>query len=75
MSPTGNTTHSVAGETLGPCSGLAICHYSDSSGFYLFYCDPCWNVVTDTWHQSLNNAKSQAEFEYSGIADKWRVVA
>ncbi|WP_146575013.1 hypothetical protein [Botrimarina hoheduenensis] len=70
--PTGNTTHRVGGEVAGPCAGLAICSYDNDRGFYLFYCDERWEPATDTWHQTLDDAKAQAAFEYSGIEDHWR---
>jgi hypothetical protein len=31
---------------------------------YLFYCDPSWNVITDTWHQDVAAAIDQANFEF-----------
>lgn len=48
-------------------AGLAICQYEGEDAFYLFGCDPEWRTVTDTWHQTLDGAKSQAEFEYEGV--------
>jgi hypothetical protein len=60
-----------------------ICRYRDDTkykgesdtGFYLFYCDTDWNIVTDTWHESLDAAKRQARFEYDGIDNHWRPPA
>ena len=37
-------------------------------------CDPAWNTVTDTWHETLEDALEQAEFEYEGVAETWNVV-
>jgi hypothetical protein len=42
------------------------------AGIYLFYCDDQWQVLADTWHPSVNNAKAQAEFEYEGISELWK---
>ena len=70
--PTGNTVHSVGGEVIGPVAGLAICSTTDGHGFYLFYCGPKWDEITDTWHQSVDDAKAQAEFEYHGISSLWQ---
>ena len=50
-------------------AGLAICRAPD--GFYLFGCDAEWNTVTDTWHESLEDAQHQAGFEHEGIDDTW----
>lgn len=66
-----NCRHVVHGQMLGPARGLAICRYNGDPGFYLFYCDDQWNVLADTWHDSLAAARSQAEFEYEGVADTW----
>lgn len=70
--PTGACRHIVAGELLGAAAGLAICQYKSDEGFYLFYCDAQWNVITDTWHGTLEDAKAQAEFEYEGVSTTWQ---
>ena len=56
-------------------AGLAICQYPDDPGYYLFRCDSDWQSITDTYHESIEEAKSQAEFEYVGIAAKWQGFA
>ena len=33
--------------------------------------DETWQPVTDTWHETLEDAKHQAEFEYEGVASTW----
>lgn len=71
---TGNCRHVVRGELQGPAAGLAICRYDDETAFYLFGCDAVWNVVTDTWHETLDDALKQAELEYEGITATWQVV-
>ena len=43
--------------------------------YYLFYCDAEWEPVTDTWHQTLEAAKGQAEFEYRGVTTTWESAA
>jgi hypothetical protein len=40
--------------------------------FYLFGCDSDWNMVTDTLHHTLKEAKEQAESEYVGSLETWR---
>jgi hypothetical protein len=67
---TGNCRHFAHGELVHPAAGLAICRDSDG-GFLLFGCDAGWNTVTDTWHESLEDARYQAEFEYEGIDGTW----
>jgi|SRR6266446_2960332 len=71
---TGRTKQVVRGVLMGAMSGLAICRPQGSEEFYLFGCDGDWNVVTDTWHQSLDDAKEQAEFEYEGVSKTWSYV-
>ena len=63
---TGRTRHVVARVEVGGFAGLAI-EYPNDRGFYLFYCDGEWGVVTDTYHDSVENAVDQAEFEFSGV--------
>jgi hypothetical protein len=71
--PTGRTTH-VAGEIeLGPAAASAIGRYPQSEGFYLLYLDAATDVMTDTFHDSIDGAFAQAAFEYVGL--EWRAVA
>ncbi len=65
---TGNCKHTVGGVRQSPASGLAICQYENAGGFYLFSCDSQWNCITDTYHETLEEAKQQAEFEYAGVS-------
>jgi hypothetical protein len=74
-SHTGKCRQIVAGVVQGPAAGLAICQYSGEQAYYLFGCDAEWNIVTDTWHESLGDALRQAEFEYSGVCSTWRTSA
>ena len=68
---TGNCRQIVAGVLQGAAAGLAICQYEGEDSFYLFGCDENWQCVTDTWHQTLDDAKHQAEFEYEGVSGTW----
>lgn len=70
--PTGNCRHTVAGKVRGPAAGLAICRHDGEQAVYLFGCDEDWNVVTDTWHETLQDALKQAEFEYEGVTMTWK---
>jgi hypothetical protein len=72
---TGQTKQIVRGVLMGAMAGLVICQPPDSQDFYLFGCDADWNVVTDTWHQTLEEAREQAEFEYEGVSQTWISVA
>ncbi|WP_165074920.1 hypothetical protein [Paludisphaera rhizosphaerae] len=70
--PTGNCRQVVAGVLQGPAAGLMICQYEGEKGYYLFGCDANWCAITDTYHQSIEEAMSQAEFEYEGVTETWR---
>ena len=56
---------------MGSMAGLAICQYEGEDSFYLFGCDKDWQTITDSWHQTLAEAKRQAEFEYECIGKTW----
>lgn len=64
--PSGGAREFARGKPFVP-AGLAICREA-GTGFYLFGCDGEWNTVTDTWHETVEDAQHQAEFEYEGIA-------
>ncbi len=70
--PTGACRHIVAGELKGPVAGLAICKYEADAGYYLLYCDREWNPITDTYHNSVEAAKHQAELECTGVSSTWQ---
>ena len=57
--------------------GLAIAAYEDKNGIpkqetYLFFCDENWEVENDTYHDSVDAAKAQAEMTFTGIDEKWK---
>ena len=72
VTPTGFTRHVVRGVPFGPATGLAIARYVGSDGYYLFYLGPDGRVATDTWHESVQRAFSQAALEYEGL--RWSAV-
>jgi hypothetical protein len=69
---TGGCRQIVAGILQGSAAGLAICQYEGERCFFLFGCDADWNSMTDTWHETLDEALSQAEFEYVGVSKTWQ---
>jgi hypothetical protein len=68
--PTGGTIHRGPDGVVPSASALAIAE--GEAGIYLLYCDREWEVLADTWHLSVRDAKAQAEFEYDGISKVWR---
>jgi hypothetical protein len=76
--PTGRTRHylgaivvddgELEGGTLIPAAAaLAIAHYLTEDGYYLFGLDVRGDVQSDTWHETIEDALAQAEFEYEGL--------
>jgi hypothetical protein len=72
--PTGNTVHMLAGGVFPPFRGLAVIEEATGGPYYLLYCDKDWHSLTDTWHETLDQAKAQAEFEFEGISRSWRTL-
>lgn len=68
--PTGGTIHRGPDGVIPSASALAV--VTGETGVFLFYCDREWQVLADTWHSSVNDAKAQAEFEYEGISKVWK---
>lgn len=56
---------------MGRPAGIAICHDAGKSCFSLFYCDSSWLPITDTWHETLDAARKQAESEFAGVSTTW----
>lgn len=69
--PTGACRHLSPSGVLGPAAGLLICGHPEST-VYLYSCDENWGPFTDTWHESVEEAKRQAEFEYVGSSATWQ---
>lgn len=72
---TGHCMHNRNGIMQGRAQCLAICQYDGETGFYLFSCDANWSFGSDTFHETLAEAKSQAEFEYNGTSKTWEEAA
>ncbi|MGF7040079.1 hypothetical protein [Mucilaginibacter lappiensis] len=70
---TGSTTHVVGNQLIEWFHGVAICQYEGDSGYYLFYCNKMWETITDTWHETIEDAKDQAQHEYKRIY--WQSMA
>tara|TARA_R110000868_G_scaffold178253_1_gene417824 strand:+ start:595 stop:894 length:300 start_codon:yes stop_codon:yes gene_type:complete len=68
---TENTQHIIGGKEQTEFHGLAVCKYDNGAGVYLFYCDSDWNILTDTWHETTEDAQNQASFEFENLEGKW----
>lgn len=51
---------------------LTITTYPDSQSFYLMH--ECEDTGTDTWHESLDDALDQAEWEFGVQRNEWTDV-
>lgn len=70
--PTGKTRHFGVSELPSPTE-LKIVQYDGDSGFYLFYCDATGIELTDTYHESLEAAMSQADWEFNVKQNEWNL--
>lgn len=57
---------------MGSAAGLAIARYAGERGYYLFYCDANWDPFANSWHDTVEDAKRAAEFEYEGVSKTWQ---
>ncbi len=71
---TGKTQHYQKEQELPPASTLKIATYEDTEGFYLLYLDANGNELTDTFHDTIEEAFSQAEWEYNVKPDEWETI-
>ena len=78
---TGRTTHylaTVVDDTPVPTKELPIPAWveisEENEAFFLSYFDADGTFLTDTWHETLEKAKKQANFEFGITADEWREV-
>jgi hypothetical protein len=72
--PTGNTKHTLRDSTgsrpFPPFTALEIVHTPGEAGFYLMHeCSD--GIGTDTWHETLDDAMQQADFEFGVKPTDW----
>ena len=79
--PTGKTRHTegvltpegvVPGTELPTPSRLTIAQLPPDEGYYLLYLDDQGNEITDTYHESLEDALAQAKWEFDVDPDEWK---
>jgi hypothetical protein len=44
----------------------------ESEGFYLYHYNSDGECIADTWHESIEDAKEQAKFEFGILNDDWK---
>jgi hypothetical protein len=65
------TRHSINGAPVPPFTQLEIATNGQDTGYYLLHI--CADGRgTDTWHESLEDAFSQAEFEFGVKHHEWQ---
>ncbi|MBN9659006.1 MAG: hypothetical protein J0H49_12555 [Acidobacteria bacterium] len=70
----GAARHFVGGQQAPRPSRLAIGAYGKNAGFYLLYYDEDDMEITDTYHNSVDEAQAQAEFEFGIVRAEWVVL-
>ncbi len=71
---TGGTRHSRGGAELPPPAALRIVKFAGDSGYYLLYLDKEGLEMTDTCHDSVEEAMAQAEWEFQVKPHDWNIV-
>jgi hypothetical protein len=69
--PTGKTKHFHGNQECPLPHELRIIQYHGNKGFYLFYCDLHGIEFTDTYHEILEDALDQAEWEFNVKPNEW----
>jgi hypothetical protein len=69
--PTGNTVHYRNGEPCPEPHSLVIGRFDTAEGVYLLRLDDEGDEITDTWHESVNDAFEQARFEFGIPNESW----
>jgi hypothetical protein len=73
-SSTGRTHHARGGESLPEPLSLLISQVDGDPGYYLSYLDDRGDAQTNTYHDSLEQAFRQAEFEFTIGHGDWQAI-
>jgi hypothetical protein len=71
---TGKTRHYRFGRLLAPPRHLEIVQLPESDGYYLLYLDENGFEMNDTWHESLDRAMDQANYEFDLAPNEWQCL-
>jgi hypothetical protein len=72
--PTEKTQHFRGEEKIAVPDSLQIVKYPDDVEYYLLYLDKEGNELTDTYHDQLEDALAQAEWEFSVSPEQWEIL-
>lgn len=64
--------HPVAVEDAKIADPVAVEIVEEEGAFYLLRLNEAGDCIADTWHESLESAKAQAEFEFSVQSGDWK---
>ena len=70
---TNKTKHYFGNIILPSPYELRIVKFNNDPGFYLFYCDESGLEMTDTYHDTMDQAEEQACFEFLVQSDDWEI--
>lgn len=69
---TGSTVHCVGGGKVEKLPyRLDIVSYKEDTGVYLLHIDAANQEITDTYHESQEDAMTQAEWEFGVKTEDW----
>ncbi len=71
---TGKVRHYVLGSIAPDPKELRIVSYQNDPGYYLLYIDAKGKEITDTYHDTIEAAIKQAEFEFNVKKNEWELV-
>ena len=69
--PTGNTRHFLGRQPIPPPRELLLVQYESDPGFYLIHLDEAGNELTDTYHETAEDAYAQAAWEFRVAEGEW----
>lgn len=52
--------------------GLAVCTYENSGIFYLFSCDENWEVINDSFYDTIEQAIERLPNQYKKVVAVWK---
>ena len=69
-----NTRHFRDGQLLSAPHDLRIVKYEDDPNYFLLHFDKDGKEMTDTCHDSLEEALAQAEYEFQIKPSEWNIM-
>lgn len=71
--PTGKVCHFIRGAEAEPARELRIIQLDGDPGFYLIRFNVSGVEITDTYHDTVEMAMEQAEFEFGLMPGDWKL--